>query len=389
MIRRSDAGDCQSAARVDFSHRPRYCGRAMNVVKATRHFEAWLGHHTEIVTKDLRLKHVNMKAGVFPFLRATYYRWAQVWPEICRELSKAPQVLAVGDLHIENFGTWRDMEGRLIWGVNDFDEACQLAYTNDLVRLAVSAHLAVETGHLPLRRKDICDAILDGYREGLKRVGMPFVLEENHDWLRQIAQSELRDPIHFWAKMDALPTAKAPVPVSAIDAIEPMLPARDLEYCLARRVAGLGSLGHARYVALAHWNGGRIAREAKALVSPAAYWAKGHDGATEILYQSMIDRAVRCPDPFVHLRGRWIVRRLSPHCSRIELTTLQIQKDEMRLLYSMGFETANVHLGSRAACKSVLAHLQKQKSKWLHRATDEMIKVVRDDWKTWRSEGYN
>jgi len=32
-------------------------------------------------------------------------------------------VLAVGDLHVENFGTWRDAEGRLIWGVNDFDES--------------------------------------------------------------------------------------------------------------------------------------------------------------------------------------------------------------------------------------------------------------------------
>jgi len=35
-------------------------------------------------------------------------------------------VLAVGDLHVENFGTWRDAEGRLIWGVNDFDEAWRL-----------------------------------------------------------------------------------------------------------------------------------------------------------------------------------------------------------------------------------------------------------------------
>ena len=53
----------------------------------------------------------------------------------------------------------------------------------------------------------------------------------------------------------------------------------------------------------------------------------------------------------------WIVRRLSPHCSRIELTTLQIQKDEMRLLHSMGLETANIHLGTASARKPILAHL--------------------------------
>jgi hypothetical protein len=360
----------------------------MNVVKATRHFEHWLARHTNVVKKDLRLKHANMKAGIFLFLRATYYRWAQVWPDLCPELAKAPQVLGVGDLHVENFGTWRDIEGRLIWGVNDFDEASPLAYANDLVRLAVSAHLAVEAGHLSLKRKDICDALLEGYRQGLQDRGTPFVLEENHTWLRQIAQSELRDPIHFWAKMDALPTAKPPVPISAVDAIEHLMPAHDVGYRLAHRVAGLGSLGHQRYVALADWKGGRIAREAKALVSSSANWARGHEGPTEILYQTIVSRAVRCPDPFVQLRGRWIVRRLSPHCSRIELTTLQIQKDEMRLLYSMAVEVANVHLGTRPARKAIVAHLRKQKSKWLHRATDLMIRSVREDWNTWKSEGY-
>ena len=95
----------------------------MNIVKATRQFEDWLAQRTHLNQKDLRLKHANMKAELFPFFRATYYRWAQLWPEVCPELAKAPHVLAVGDLHVENFGTWRDIEGRLIWGVNDFDEA--------------------------------------------------------------------------------------------------------------------------------------------------------------------------------------------------------------------------------------------------------------------------
>ena len=360
----------------------------MNIVKATRQFEDWLAHGTELVKKDVLLKHNSMKADVFPFLRATYYRWAQVWPKVCVDLARAPQVLAVGDLHVENFGTWRDIEGRLIWGVNDFDEAHPLAYANDLVRLAVSAHLASEAGHLPLNHKGICDSIFEGYREGLREHGLPFVLGESHGWLREIAESELRDPVHFWKKMDGLPTLKNPAPVSALDAIEHLMPARDLPYRLARRVAGLGSLGHARYVAIADWHGGRIAREAKALVSSACYWAKDCEGPAEILYQAIISRAVRCPDPFVQLRGRWIVRRLSPHCSRIELATLKAQGEELRLLRAMGWETANIHLGTRTARKPILNHMQKQKAKWLHQATAAMLEAVREDWKTWRKEGY-
>jgi hypothetical protein len=360
----------------------------MNVVKATHLFEEWLGHRTDLIQKDLQLKHTNMKAAVFPFLRATFYRWAQIWPEVCSALANGPQVLAVGDLHVENFGTWRDAEGRLIWGVNDFDEAHPMSYANDLVRLAVSAHLASEAGSLPLKQRDICDSILEGYREGLRNGGLPFVLGEQNEWLREIAESKLRDPVHFWAKMDALPTLKETLPISAIDAIEHLLPSRDLPYRLARRVAGLGSLGHARYVAIADWHGGRIAREAKAVVSSACDWAKGRYGSSEILYQALLSCSVRCSDPFVQLRGRWIVRRLSPHCSRIELVALRAPGKELRLLYAMGWETANIHLGTKTARKPNLAHMKKQKGRWLHLATEEMLKVVREDWKTWRRHGY-
>jgi hypothetical protein len=188
--------------------------------------------------------------------------------------------------------------------------------------------------------------------------------------------------------MDALPTVKRDVPVSAIDAIEHLMPDPDLPYRLTRRVAGLGSLGHTRYVAIADWHGGRIAREAKALVASACHWAEDEQRPGEILYQTIIARAVRCPDPFVQLRGRWIVRRLSPHCSRIELATLKARGAEMRLLHAMGWETANIHLGSKFARKAILADLQKRKGKWLHQASDAMLEAVRADWKDWKKHGY-
>jgi hypothetical protein len=77
----------------------------------------------DLIRADIRHKHQMMASGAFPFFRATFYRWMQVWPESCSDLADAPVVLAVGDLHVENFETWRDQEGRLVWGVNDFDEA--------------------------------------------------------------------------------------------------------------------------------------------------------------------------------------------------------------------------------------------------------------------------
>jgi hypothetical protein len=166
------------------------------------------------------------------------------------------------------------------------------------------------------------------------------------------------------------------------------MPAPDMSFRLARRVAGLGSLGHARFVAIADWHGGRIAREAKALVPSASHWARNHKGPAEILYQTIISRAVRCPDHFVQLRGRWIVRRLAPDCSRIELASLRAPDIELRLLQAMGSETANIHLGTMAARKTILHHLQKQNGKWLHRAAEAMLQSVRDDWNVWKKKGY-
>jgi len=361
----------------------------MNIVKATRRFEDWLGQHTPVVKKDLRTKHEAMKSAVFPFLRATYYRWAELWPEVCPDLAKGPRVLAVGDLHVENFGTWRDIEGRLIWGVNDFDEAYPMSFANDLVRLCVSAHLAAEAGHLTLTHKDICDGVLESYTTALREEGRPFVLSEHNRWLRDIAESELRDPVRFWKKMCGLPTIDdAEVPASAVDAMQHLLPQPRPSYRTVRRVAGLGSLGHARFVALADWNGGYIAREAKALVPSAAHFLQAGREPVDILYQAIINRAVRCPDPFVRLYGRWIVRRLSPHCSRIELAALANVKGEIRLLAGMGFETANIHLGSQAQRKQILRYLKKQKPKWLHRAALDMVEAVRSDWREWKKSGY-
>ncbi len=356
----------------------------MNVVKATRQYEQWLGAHTHLVKPDLRLKHQRMAEAPFPFLRATFYRWMQEWPKVCADLNRAPRVLCVGDLHIENFGTWRDIEGRLVWGVNDFDEAAELPFTVDLVRLAATALLAIEAGHLSLKTKDVCTAILDGYRKSLAAHGHPFVLEEEHKWLRQIAFSELRDPVVFWAKMQKLPRMKEAIPASAQDALEHLLPQHGLDYRVARRVAGLGSLGRVRLVATAECNGGRVAREAKALVPSSVHWANSAEGSSELMYQTIINRAVRSPDPFVQLRGHWIVRRLSPHCCRIDLDVLPRNRDELRLLFAMGWETANIHLGRRSAAKPIRQYLNRLKPNWLYSAAREMAAAVTEDWRAWK-----
>ncbi len=356
----------------------------MNIVKATKKFEDWLGSHIRIVEPDLRFKHEQMAAAFFRFFGLRFIAGCRYGRRCVPNSTRAPHILSVGDLHVENFGTWRDTDGRLVWGVNDFDEACVYPYTMDLVRLATSALVAAREEHLTMKPKESAAAILAGYERGMEEGGRPFVLGENHEWLRAIAESKLRDPVVFWGKMDRLPTVKGEVPESAREAIEHLLPEPGLRYRLARRVAGLGSLGRERLVAIAEWKGGRVAREAKALLPSALHWLNPKRASAEILYAAILRRAVRCPDPYVQMRGHWIVRRLSPHCSRIELDALGTSRGECRLLEAMGRETANIHLGTAEKRKAILKDLRGRKGNWLVGAAQAMADAMEKDWRVWR-----
>lgn len=341
----------------------------MNIRQATASYERWLGTHLKLLRGDLNLKHIQMRSAPFPFFRATYYRWAQIWAEICGDAADAPEVLAVGDLHVENFGTWRDIEGRLVWGINDFDEAWPLPYTNDLIRLGASALLAV----MSCGGKEAMQAILEGYSQGVDAGGRPFVLAEHHPVLRQMATARLHEPDAYWEKLHRLQECAAPA--SARKAIDRLMPEKGIKSRIGHRIAGLGSLGRERYVAVADWHGGSVAREAKALAPSACVWAENRKGAAAIHYQQILNRAVRCRDPFVQMRKRWIVRRLAPDCSRIELFALPKERDEIRLLHAMGFETANIHLGSEKP-RVLRADLKARTKDWLFTAARRMEKAV-------------
>jgi hypothetical protein len=324
-----------------------------------------------------------MAEDPFSFFRATFYRWVQLSMERPSDFTKAPLVLAVGDLHVENFGTWRDIEGRLIWGINDFDEAAWMPYTLDLVRLATSARLAAKLGHLTMTSKNASNALLQGYRESLEATGCAFVLAEHHRGLREMALSNLRDAERFWTKMEALPLVPS-APKTATAALELMLPEPGLSYNMSHRVAGLGSLGRQRYVAVAEWRGGKVAREAKALAPSASFW-QSSDNVNEIYYQTILNKAVRCLDPTVRLIDGWIVRRLAPDCSRIDLSSLSKDGDMTHLLHAMGWETANVHLGSRQAIEEVKHDLKQRPSDWLYLAAKEMADLTTAAWLDWKT----
>jgi hypothetical protein len=360
----------------------------MDITTASREYESWLGGLLPLYQPDLDYKHKQMAdpANPFPFFRGTYYRWAQLWPGAAGDLADAPAVLAVGDLHVENFGTWRDADGRLCWGVNDFDEADRLPYTNDLVRLTASVRFARQADGLGLKFGAACKAILSGYRDALEAGGMPFVLEERHPELRALAMSKDRNPVPFWKKLTALlADPPADLPEAARAALVGDLPVAGLalQFRIRPRV-GMGSLGKHRFVALGECSGGWVAREAKAAAPPATAWAAGRHDQGASFMADIAHQAVRSPDPFYRVVPGWVVRRLGPRCSRIELAHLKQAQDTDLLLRAMGGEAANVHLGTPGVAQAISKDLSGRPKGWLEEAGRALSRLIEQDWVKWR-----
>jgi hypothetical protein len=366
-----------------------------DIFESTESFEAWMRKRTDVSKKLLKKKHRRMADGPFPFLRATFYRWVEQWPKVCHQLAgrEGDVLLVVGDLHVENFGVWRDSGERLVWGINDFDEACELPFTSDLVRLATSAMLAAEAAKIDTTPKRVCELLLDGYRAGIRSGGAPVLLSSGrHPALVTLTEHTEENPATFWKKkLDPAdnPVVKARELPEGLEAMfrASFAPSAELEFLIQRSPGGLGSLGRRRYTAV-EMSGKRVrtAREAKALVPSALYWSVGRNQMPSQT-GTLLQHAVRVPDPYFQVHDSWLLRQLAPDIAKIEMPEnnadkrLVLAPDLLRL---MGRETANIHLGSRSPerLSKSLAQLDRNKG-WFPTATERMTVCTREDHAQW------
>lgn len=362
--------------------------QASPVKTANKKYETWLKGQVNVVKGDLAHKHEIMSASPFIFLRGTFFRWAEIFPLIVPQVNEAPILPAIGDLHIENFGTWRDHEGRLAWGCNDFDESFPMPYTVDPVRLATSALFAIKESRLSLDARDVCKIITRSYSETLADGGAPIVLAEDHQELGKMARSRLKDPPRFYKRLSRQTQSRTAVPADALEALLSICPEKDMELHFYHRTAGVGSLGRERFLILTQYNGGLIARECKNALPSA--WGYAHPDAVKdpshIYLGDLVAGCKRSPDPFYGVHGKWIRRRLAPDCTRIELADLPFARDEETLISSMGIEMANVHLSSPKVVDDVLRDLAKRPKGWLFSAASDMYEATVKDWKTFTSK---
>ena len=346
-------------------------------------FEDWLREQCahigcEVVEADLEYKHDQMTVDAFVFLRATFFRWAKRIETLLPQYAEAPPVLSVGDTHVENFGTWRDNEGRLVWGVNDFDEAAVIPYPFDLVRLATSIRLARLSG---VSDQDAAAAVAKGYAQGLA-APRPTLLDEQETWMREYVGVSDRKREKFWKKLYDLAAASAPAP--AVAGLEMSMPdGVPISKIASVYKKGMGSLGRPRFAALAVWRGGHVAREAKALVPSAWEWAHA-GGPTPSRFLELSTGQFRSPDPWLDVRNGFVCRRLAADSRKIDLHNDDDHLDlHINLFSAMGFDLGAIHAADQQA-GAITSHLARQADDWLLEAAQIASADVENDFKTWK-----
>ena len=337
-------------------------------------YETWLAKQCDVVKRDLKKKHKRMAESPFRFLRATYFRWARKIEEILPALADAPQVLAVGDAHLENFGTWRDAQGRLVWGVNDFDDAALMPYAFDLVRLATSAKLSPYVA----QPDEAAAAILAGYARGLE-TPHPIIVDEDAPWLYPLVTPSPSQREEFNQEIKADPDCQPPA--QAVDGFSKSFPPGVTIDGYAAKSKGGGSLGRPRFVALATWQGSPIILEGKALVPSGWDWAHKHNGAPRFL--ELAQGAYRSPDPSLCVHNGFVFRRISADTGKIDFNALIPERLQSMLFEAMGQDLGSIHAASAVGAQ-IARHLKTLPADWLQDAANKAKSFVQKDFAEWQ-----
>lgn len=319
----------------------------------------------------LALKYRAMRRSPFGFFRGTAHLFYRDWPAGC-PLDRSPLTWACGDLHLENFGSYKGVNGLAYFDINDFDEAALAPAGRDLARFATSTLLAIADIGLPASEgRGFAKQAHLSYTHSL-RLGKPLWVERAtarglvKQLLRRVKRRTRRDLLdertvvtNGRRRLRIDGRRALPLPREAKAAI-----ARALEHSrvgredpgfyrvmdAARRVAGTGSLGLQRTVILVNGHGGPnghvlldLKEAAPSALSPTIRirqprWTSEADRVVTIQRRvQAVSPALLHPLRFGH--RSYILRELQPSEDRL---VLQHAADERELLEGALCVMANV-----------------------------------------------
>ncbi|MFM7639988.1 MAG: DUF2252 domain-containing protein [Cyanobium sp.] len=223
----------------------------------------------------LALKYAAMAKDPFAFFRGSCHLFYEDWPKDS-PLDATPAAWICGDLHVENFGSYKGNNRLAYFDINDFDEAAKAPASWDLTRILASLWTARKGLKLDQDQATVLSQVfLDAYTAEL-REGKALWLERDtaqgmiHDLLKSLKKRSRRtyiekrtqaggeqlliDGEHTLAA-DGESQAKVRSILAQVKQVHDQADFFRV-HDIARRIAGVGSLGLERYSILVDGRGG-------------------------------------------------------------------------------------------------------------------------------------
>jgi uncharacterized protein (DUF2252 family) len=230
--------------------------------------------------RRLTLKLERMASSPFAFFRGACHRFYEVLPQegLTRD---APAAWIAGDLHLENFGSYKGDNRLAYFDLNDFDEACLAPLTWDVARFQASLFLGVAPlGVSPAAAEALAARFAREYAETLRASHARWIERRTargavRRLLRSVAHREQADLLDERAprrhgrrrlRVGGPPATAKALPAERArrarvkEAVEALGTAADgtkgyRVLDVQDRIAGTGSLGLERYVVLTRGGG--------------------------------------------------------------------------------------------------------------------------------------
>lgn len=367
----------------------------------------------------LALKMQKMRSDPFVFLRGSCHLFYQQLPDDTL-FTSAPHAWICGDLHLENFGSYKGDNRLVYFDINDFDESLLAPSSWDLLRFLVSVQLGVPG--LGVNRDDtdsLCRNFITSYANSLASGKARWIERETAEGLVHDLLDGLRERSRA-AFLDSRTELKGRHRRIRIDGKKALTVTTDervrMEAFLqrfagsqpdpgffrlldvAKRIAGTGSLGLERYIILIEGKGSPDGNYLLDLKQAVPSSLKPCLKIRQPDWQSEAERIVTLQERMqaipmaflqaVHLDGQpYVLRSLQPSEDRVALEHWKgkLQRLE-QVIGVMGQLTAWAHLRSSGRCGSAIADELiefGQRTDW-HRpllaAATRMAASVRIDW---------
>jgi len=225
----------------------------------------------------LAMKYAAMAKDSFAFFRGTCHLFYEDWPK-GSPLDATPAAWICGDLHLENFGSYKGYNRLVYFDINDFDEAVQAPAAWDLARILASLWTARKGFQLDKSQAEaLSQLFLESYTAEL-RPGKARWIERNtaegmiRDLLRSLKDRSRKNLIEERTEpggkrlrvdgkrtlaADANSQAKVRAILASVAETRAHEQANFFQVLdVARRIAGVGSLGLERYSILVDGRGG-------------------------------------------------------------------------------------------------------------------------------------